>query len=498
MKSPEDANDDVKISLLTAIRIASNKFRNRNFVLHDNVAKFVIGCTKSNNEKLLSEAIFTCVILFEYDKQFKEIVREYFSKSTRHRIHVYNSLDICDLSDQNFELSLLKDAACSQSLDEIKTAMWVLSTKIFRSQHPINRYLDKNKLQLFTLDFIQKLFTRTDIEKQQLLSESLFTEVGDIDIRNALNHLTSWIINEPINPAKHQYIYSKIVKCIFENHEQELILLLSNLSTKKKSFNALIGYTIHNIILDLRSTFNSYFNHHNKTIVPDLRRLIKDSVLETEIETLTTKQLDNLVIQMSRAVEIIDKFPNFESNPAFVQLRSNKKELQDKINFMERKIRLLDKCEALLISMCEKHQKKFAKLTKQYNGKKIRDKMIRCEILREVLLESHIELIKYDDIKGRFSSYSNIENHLGHRWLEEKCNEGHPYHQVVLWLSNCSEKEEIEKLMLDRYNESEHYAEAIKLQDLRKIMLARAWLNHLDECLGYFVKGNEQGKRIII
>ena len=497
-KNPRIAGEGERFSFLTAIRVASNRFRNKNFVLHDDVTKFVIDCTHSHNKKLLSEAIFLCFLLFEYDIRFKDIIKKYFSKSLDHRIYSYKCLEICDLSDQKFELSMLADAASSNSLDEIKTAMWVLGSKIFRSQHPTNRYLDKNKLQLFTLEFIHKLFTRINIDKQQLISESLLTEVGNINIQNALSYLTSWITSEPVDPVKHQSVYSKMVVYIFEQHEDELISFLSTLSIDIKNFDILIAYTVKEIVFDINLRLDSYFTIHNTTIVRDLKQLINDSVLEAEIDSLYAVHLDNLDTKLSKAIEIIDSYLIDHRNSTFVGLQSKKKDLQNKIDYVRHKKFLLDKCEVLLIDMCDKRQINIEKLTKNYRGKQIRNVMKRCEILRGEILNINREVIKYDDIRNKLSTFPNIEEYLGHPWLEKKCKEGYPYHHVILWLSKIGEIDEVENLIQAWTNESNKFGKQMKLQGLQRIMGARAWLEHLEKCLGYFRKSSEQGKKIII
>ena len=149
-----------RISCLKALVIGSNRFRNRKFILAEAVSTLILEYSKSANEKLSSQAIFTCVVLFEYDTRFKDAISKYFFQSTEHQNYVYRCLVSNDLSDQDFELSLLAKGSASESIEEIKTLMWVLGSKIFRSHHPTNRYLDKTRIQLLTLDFIRSVFSR--------------------------------------------------------------------------------------------------------------------------------------------------------------------------------------------------------------------------------------------------------------------------------------------------------------------------------------------------
>lgn len=494
---PIDVDIEESISYLMALRIASNRFRNPNFVLTDDAIRLIIKCAESKNEKLSLDAVFSCVVLFEFDSRFRNLIHEYFSESEEQRISVYKWLDMNDLSDQNFEFSLLEKSPDSKSSEEIKTVMWVLGTKIFRTRHPTNRFLDKDRWNLFCLKFIHKLFTRTDIQLQQFLSRSLFTDIGDLNIKNASLYLTNWISNETIDPVKHQFIYPTIIYEIFKNHEEELIEFLSSLSVAKQSFEMLIAHVIAQMIFDLKLNFGRDFTVHNETIVRDLKRVIQDPDLQVKIETLPANHLDDLDSKMSEAIKIIDwyKINNTNANPGLEHIR---KDLQAKIDYIQRKKRLLNRSEALLIEICKRLQISHERLTSQHMGKKIRDRMKRCEILRCELPKKVREEIKYEDIKNRLSSFPNIEKYLDYRWLEDECKKNYPYHHIITWLSKTIESHEFKKLILDFNKEKEPYIRESKSRKIRSIVWVLAWLNHVEKCLGYFIKGTEQGKKTII
>lgn len=491
-----DADDEKKISCLKALVIGSNRFRNRKFVLTEAVSTLILEYSKSANEKLSSQAIFTYVVLFEYDTRFKDAIAKYFFQSAEHQYYVYRCLDSNDLSDQDFELSLLAKGSASESIEELKTLMWVLGSKIFRSHHPTNRFLDMSRIQLFTLDFIRDVFSRSDIQLQQLLSSSLFTDVGNLDIDSASRYLIGWITNEPINPVKHQFIYSKLISDFFQDHETRLLTFLSLLWKEKENYYVLIAYVIGETISNLE--FERYFRHHNKTVPRDLKRMIRNPLLQARIENLVTKNLDNLKTKMREAIEIIDNGNVSVTDPSFAVLQNLRKELERKIEYFARKIAFIENCEMLLVDMCIKRQFFTEKLTKNYSGKSIRNIVKRCEILRGELSKTKKEEVKFDDIKIKLSSFPNIEKHFGYDWLNDKCREGYPYHHIVSWLSIIVEKKELEKIVELCAKQNDPYLREIESRKLRRTLWALAWLNHVETCLGFFVTGKEQGKRIVI
>ena len=97
-----DTDEENKISFLRAISIVSNKFRNPNFVPTKELRTFVIGCTKSSNKELSRHGIFDSIALFEYDIRFKDVISEYFHKSEKNRIDVYDGLNVHDLERPRF------------------------------------------------------------------------------------------------------------------------------------------------------------------------------------------------------------------------------------------------------------------------------------------------------------------------------------------------------------------------------------------------------------
>ena len=308
--------------------------------------------------------------------------------------------------------------------------------------------------------------------------------------------MIGWLTSEPIDPVKHQFIYSKLISDIFQDHETKLLTFLSILWKEKENYYVLIAYVIGETISNLQ--FERYFRHHNTTVPRDLKRMIKNPLLKARIENLSTGNLDNLKTKMSEAIEIIDEGNVSETNPNFAVLQNLRKELERKIEYFARKIAFLEKCETLLVDMCITRQFFTEKLTKHYRGKSIRNIVKRCKILRGELPKTQREEIKFDDIRVKLSSFPNIEKHLGYDWLNEKCNEGYPYHHIISWLSIIVEKKELEKIVELYAKQNDPYLRETESRKLRRTLWALAWLNHVEACLGFFATGKEQGKRIVI
>lgn len=489
--------DDLKeIAFLKAILVSSNKYRKANFILTNDIKSEIIKCTKSSNTRLASEAIKLCVVLFERDSRFRGVLQEYFNQSSEHKREIYQHIIYNDLKDIEFELTLLRTSLNSNVHDEMALAQWVIETKLLRSSRPNNNgKLDKKVLQKFALDYLQELCKRKDMSLS-LLSEELLTQIGDANIAIAFDYLLRWIGTDTSDEQTNAFLYPNVVSYIFKNHEKELFEFLQTLAKKDANkFDILVYRTINEIVDEAKRKFRSELHIHNNSTIRELKKLINDDKKLSEIKPIESKDLDTYADALSRYIEILSEQHASDTSIDYDTISHMVSNLKTRRQVLIRKYGLLINVLNLLISMCQKYDINYERITENFQGHKIDSVVMRCQILtKELLTTNRQEKINYDDIEGKLLSFPNIEKLLGHKWLKEKCLEGHPYHLVVLWLSRLMDRNQMNQLILDYRAENDY----VNLEKLERALRPLVWLRHVDTCLGYFTKENDKGKKAII
>ncbi|MDQ3840430.1 MAG: hypothetical protein M3297_14315 [Thermoproteota archaeon] len=489
-----------KAAFLKAILVSYNKYKRTNFILTDDIKSAIIKCTKSLNTRLASEATRLCVILFERDPMFKGALQEYFNQSSEHRREIYQYIQHNDLKDKDFELSLLHTSLNTNVHDEVALAQWVIETKLLRSSEPDNNNLDKRVLQKFALDYVQELCKRKDMGLS-LLSEGLLTQIGDANIMIASDYLLAWIGTDTSNGQTDPFLHPTVISNIFKNHERELFEFLQKLVGKDdKKFDILVCKTTNEIVAEAKRKFRSELKIHNNSTIRKLEKLINDEKRLSEIKPIESKDLDKFPDVLAKYIKTVNEQresgTSTEHNASSSHMISD---LESRRERLTRKFELLNNVLNLLINMSQKYDINYEGITEGFQGHKIDSIVMRCQILTsELLTIRRQESINYEDFERKLPSFPNIERILGHKWLKEKCREGHPYHLLVLWLSRLVDKDQLDQLILDCKTENDENHSYVKIEKLKTALRPLVWLRHVDTCLGYFTKENAKGKKAII
>lgn len=96
-------------------------------------------------------------------------------------------------------------------------------------------------------------------------------------------------------------------------------------------------------------------------------------------------------------------------------------------------------------------------------------------------------------IKNNLQNFPNII-HFRNEWLEEQCASGPPYHLLLMWLSKIAPPEQIKELIHNSLSEEDRDERKLKMENLRRMLRALTSVNHVESCLGFFSRENEQGK----
>lgn len=486
-----------KIAFLKAIVVSSDKYRKTNLILTNDIKSEIIKCTKSSNLRLASEAIKLCVVLFERDPRFRDVLQEYFNQSSEHRREIYQYIQYNNLKDSEFELSLLHASLNSNVHDELALAQWIIETKLLRSSRSNNNNskLDKNVLQKFALDYVQELCKREDIGLS-LLSDGLLAQIGDANIKIAFDYLRRWIGSNTSDEETNPFLYPNIVSYVFKNHEKELFEFLQTLAKKDDyKFDILLCRTTNEIVDEAKRKFRSEIRIHNNSTIRQLKRLIKDENKLAEIKPIEFKDLDEYPDVLTRYIEILSEQHASDTSIDYDVISHMVSDLKTRRQVLIRKYGLIINVLNLLISMCQKYDINYERITEDFQGHKIDSVVMRCQILtKELLTTNRQEKINYEDVEGKFPSFPNIEKFLGYKWLKEKCLEGHPYHLVVLWLSRLVDRNQMNQLFSDCEADDNY----VNLGKLERALRPLIWLRHVDTCLGYFTKENDKGRKAII
>jgi len=84
---------------------------------------------------------------------------------------------------------------------------------------------DLKSLQKVTLNLIKKWYVHENLIMPSRDSH-LLEVTGDVDINYALNFLTKWILNEEIDPIKHEFYYHELFYGILKNHGDKVLIFM--------------------------------------------------------------------------------------------------------------------------------------------------------------------------------------------------------------------------------------------------------------------------------
>ncbi len=489
-----DSNeDDKKKALLTGLIMASYKpYRNPKFVLPEFVFQYVIENLPSSVNDISFLAVFVSIRLFDLDPRFYQALEAYISESEAYKTNFLQAIHYETLvSNPESELSLLINCSKAESPQIISQVLAIFADKLY------DKKINRKELQRGALELIKRWHIHPDF---QLLSGStwLLENIAKADTNCAFDFLLDWIINEQDDLIAHEFFYPKLIYNVFKSHEDHLIAFVERLVACDKRFDKLVDGIFHEIIFDLRTGFDSQFRLHNETTGRDLRIYLSGHGIVEQLDMLCAEQLDDVPIRVSKALEIIEEYPLPATDSNYNSIEHKRKELNNTLEFFERKTLLLSKCLGLLAVLSQKRNLNHLKLTRNFKSKKIPAVMTSCEILRtEVFNKNRLE-IDYSKIKDRLAFFPNIEKFFGYEWLDKKFKEGYPFHWILFWLSKSRLQQELDQMVLDYDKETDLIQKEIRRQDLRPNLTSVGWLIHIDKSLNYFNQGNHQGRKEII
>lgn len=327
-------------------------------------------------------------------------------------------------------------------------------------------------------------------------NSSLLEYIAFVDIHYTFEFLREWIINENYDEKKYIFYYPKLIYNTFSNHEKILLQFLNELvKTNDKRFDILLNYTIKKIIFELRLKLGSNLYLYNNADMRDLKKLI----LNDGLDTAYAKDLNDVILKIEISLDILNKYEISNDDAQYKSHEHLKNEINKRKQFFERKILLINRCLELLIQICRNRGIDSSNMTKGHNGKSIHTIITQIEILRDyIFTEKYNEKLDYEIIRSNFSFFQNFIKYFGYDWLQREYNKGHPYHPLLTSLSKVPNSEDFKQLLTDFESEKDETTKLIKHHNLLGVTGRITWLKHIEECIGFFSKENEQGKGIII
>lgn len=484
--------DDNTIMIFSkALHFSSYKpFRHKEFTPSTGIIDFVIDNINSENKVNQTLAISTGIRLFDlYNSKLFTVLKNYIRKSDDNKnTFLYSIRDEKLYLNRQSETSLLLLCTKTESSSVIRSALEVFKYKLY------DKEIKKNHIQKTALNLIKKWSTHHDFQDIQN-DTSLLSNIADVDTKYVSAFLQEWILNLEYDEIMFEYYYPKLIYNIFKNYHDKYVDFLSKLanSNLNQKFDMIINFSIKEMVFDTKLKFDSELYIHNNATIRDLKKIVNSIS-----EELYSKNVDSMPTSLCSAIHILLELKISKSDPSYSVYENLRKELKCKLIFFEQKFKLLKMCLELLIGIAQKRNIKYEKSIKRFKGKDINSIIFRCEILREfIFFKKYEEILNFDIINDNFQYFPNLVKYFGYDWLEKEYREGPPYHTLLIWLSRRMNLTEPNKIISEYKNEIEEDKRIVE-ERIRNELWEFTWLRHVEECLGFFEKANEQGKGIII
>lgn len=487
----DSINDDIKMRLLAAIFMASYKpYRHPDFNCPKNIFDFLRSCLDSVNSEVSYHALGTSIRLFDLCPQIYHTLRNYIIQSDKHKKNFLQAINFERLvSNEESEYNLLSECCKTESTEVVLNFIEVSAGRL------TDNNIYKIRLQRITLDLIKKCSYRKEFSR---LSENswLLTNVVNADVSYAYRFLREWITNERYDEIRFKVFYPLLILHAFKDTDNRFIDFLHDLTkNSNEEFDEIIESTIRKFVSDVRFTLRREFNSYNAASIRDLSEFLSSA----DIDKLRSEEWDDMVSKIDNALEIMDKNQISEENPRHPSYKHLLNDLERKKMVFKNKFAQMDKCLGFLIGIAEKHNINYSKPIRRFNSKKIHPTLTKCEILRDFIFNRKFkETLDFDALKKNFDRFKYIVKYLECEWLKKEYDSGPPYHTLLIWLSKTTDQTQFGQICSEWKREINETDKKIKEVRIKEILWAETWIKHVDKCLGFFTRVNEQGIGIVI
>jgi hypothetical protein len=487
----DSISDDTKIRLLTAIFMASYKpYRHPNFNHPKNIFGFVESCLSSVNSELSYHALGASIRLFDLCPQIFHTLKNYIIQSNKHKSNFLRTIHFEKLvSNEESEFSLLSECCKTDSADVVSNFFEVSAGRL------ADKNIYKIRLQRITLDLIKKWSYRKEFYD---LSEKswMLTNVVNADVNYTYTFLREWISHEEYNEIRFRIFYPCLILNTFKDIKNRFVDFLNELRKNRgEEFDELIESAIKKFVSDVRFTLRSEVYRYNAANLRDLNEVIGYA----DIDNLKSEEWDDMVSKIDNALENIDKNQLLAQDPKRQSYEHLRKDLERKKMVFKDKSRLIEGCLTFLIEIADERNLDYRKSIRRFNSKKMHASLTKCEILLDFIFNRRFEeTLNFDHLKRNFLRFQNIVKYLDNEWLRKEYNSGPPYHTLLIWLSKTADEMELGQVYSNWKREINETEKQIKEARIKEILWAETWVKHVDKCLGFFTRINEQGIGIVV
>jgi hypothetical protein len=486
----DTTNFDKRISIMRAIYMASYKpFRHRDFHPTKRIFDFVISSLQSENNELSYLALNSVIRLFDLESGLFDILRYYVAQSDIHRSNFLYAIHYEKLvENDSSELKLLAECCKTESSQLISQVFQVFADKLASD----NSY--KKDLQRIILHLVKKWSSHKDF---LYLSKDtyLLGNIAKTDINYAYGYIRQWILNHEYDEWLYRLFYPNLIYYTFRDLNDKFADFLNELvSSKNTNFDNIIEPVMKEMVSDVRSQLDREFYIYNSASIRKLKELTRN----TEIDKLVAKNLDDMPHKLNAMLEVLDRMKVLETNPDYPLYNHHRLDMERKKQLFDSKFSQIKKCLNLLIEIAERRNISYRKPIRGLRGQDINSTITKCEILRDfIFTKKYEEMLDYDIVRTNFMCFPNISKYFGYEWLKKEYDGGPPYHTLLIWLSKIVDQIQLNQICSDFKKEKDEIEKMIKKENIRKILLSFTWVEHVNKCLGFFSKENEQGKKII-